>query len=158
METTTPTNVLTTLEKLRIFSEYPLSLIGIYDGETPVQDEMEGIDFVNQQVIAERTGYSPDLIKLIGRNPLKITDEEATELAVKFMGERHRPLIKPVDGRMFVTSLTDNETEFSPGEYALIINYLKGIGCITPPLFEKNHWAYNKTLFELELAIEQSIL
>ena len=53
----------------------------IYDTDEPVSDTIEGCDFVQDKIIAERTNWDPSVIKPILRDISNIKMDEALEVA-----------------------------------------------------------------------------
>lgn len=146
---------LTIEEILMVFGNHPLHSIAICEpGCEPVSDVIEGVDFVNKKVIAERTTYDPKHIKLILKRIDKITDDVLLEIAINFLGEQHKSKIFPFQGKELIKSLFVDNIEFSPNEYIHLIEILKNKEIETKPPFGKNHWAKDKTYFDLGLAIE----
>ncbi|MEO6305117.1 MAG: hypothetical protein ABIP51_18305 [Bacteroidia bacterium] len=145
---------LTKAELLKIFAQYPLNPIAIFDGDMPVQDKIEGVDFVSETVIAERTNYDPKLIKLILSPVSKMTSEDSLEIAETYFGEKSKGKILAFQGIELSNALTSNETEFTPSEYIELLDLVKSKQYATKTPFGKNHWAAKKTLFELGVAIE----
>lgn len=145
---------LTKLEILKAFAEYPLQTIAIFDGdiEYPIQDIVEGIDFVSEAVIAERARFEPEQIKLVLKNVKKLSDEEALTIANAFMN--NHPMVRALDGRLLAQSFFDEETSFTPNEYIFLTGILKGLGYAVKPPFGKGHWASSMDYFSLGLAIE----
>lgn len=60
---------------------YVGQLCAICDTDQPVQDIIEGCDFVQDLIISERTNYDPSIIKPILRDISDITKKEALEVA-----------------------------------------------------------------------------
>lgn len=146
---------LTVDEILKAFAEYPLAPIAIFDstdGSEPVQDILEGIDFVSKQVIAERTNFDPRIIKLILKDVKRMSDEDALQVAKIFLGES--PQVRALDGRLIAQSLYDNETAFTPAEHHALMNTLKSLNYGIKPPFGKGHWAVDGSYFSLGLAIQ----
>jgi hypothetical protein len=53
----------------------------ICDTDEPVSDKIEGCDYVQDKIIAERTDWDPDIIKPVLRHISDITPEEALHVA-----------------------------------------------------------------------------
>lgn len=60
---------------------YTGQLCAIYDTDQPVQDVIEGCDFVQDVIISERTRWDPSIIKPMLRDISDMTKEEALEVA-----------------------------------------------------------------------------
>lgn len=60
---------------------YVGSPCAIFDSAEPVSDTIEGCDYVQDKIIAERVNWSPTIIKPILRDISDITSEEALEVA-----------------------------------------------------------------------------
>ncbi len=60
---------------------YAGSPCAICDTDEPVSDYIEGCDFTNDKIIAERVDWEPEIIKPILRDISNITLEEALEVA-----------------------------------------------------------------------------
>jgi hypothetical protein len=146
---------LTIQEILFALAQFPLAPIAICEpGCEPVSDVIEGIDFDGERVMAEHTSYPPEWIKLILKPIDKMSAEDSIEVAVAFLGEKHRERIVPFQGKDFAKTLFTNELEFSPNEYLDLISILRNKGYETKPPFGKSHWAHSKSYFDLGLAIE----
>ena len=146
---------LSNLEILEIFSQYPLFPIAICEpNNEPVSAILEGIDYRAETVISERVNYPISYIKLILKSVEKITDEESLNIAIEYFGEKYREKIISYQGRELVKSLFNDEIEFTPLEFLNLNSIIKAHGFATKNPFGKNHWAKNKNLFELNLAIE----
>lgn len=68
--------------RLRILSGYLGTQCLISEpGIDPVQDTLQGIDFVSKQVISERVRYPVEWISILVKSLKDITDEDAVEVA-----------------------------------------------------------------------------
>jgi hypothetical protein len=149
---------LTISERLNIFAQYPKNPIAILDGVPWTPDKVEGVDYIQEILIAERTSFDPLLIKLILTPAQKMTDEDALQFAKDFYLGKKDDKVLAIDGKIIVNSFFSNDTEYSPSEFFFIINWLKNKRYAIPVPFGKGHWAENKSLFELGVAIDATKL
>lgn len=146
---------LTKEEYLNIFSQYPLCPIAIFEeGCEPVPDILEGIDFVDKIVIAERTTWDPKEIKLILINADKVPLPICLEIAKSFYDDKKLKIeLFPIDGKALIEGIKEQDLSFH--QFTKLINLLKLYKISLPTTFAVDHFAYGKTLFELGVAIEK---
>lgn len=146
---------LTKEEYLNIFSQYPLCPIAIFEeGTEPVPDILEGIDFVANKVIAERTSWEPEQIKLILIDAKKVPLPICLEIANSFFDNKKlKRELFPIDGKALIEGLEDEDLSFQ--QFTKLLNLLRFHKIAVPTTYPVDHFAYGKTLFELGVAVEK---
>lgn len=139
-----------------VFAQYPKAPIAIYEeGCDPVSHYLEGVDFCNNEIIAERVHWKPKQIKLILKPVSSITDEDALQIA-KIIGiTEEKDLRDAVEQKNdlinILSSFERNEeahTSISSLDVFFTYQYLQLRGYDLP-----NYLLERKTLFESGLAI-----
>ncbi|CAB4219060.1 Alpha-ketoglutarate-dependent dioxygenase AlkB-like [uncultured Caudovirales phage] len=111
-------------EWCEIFGSYPKCPISINEkGSDPVPDHVEGVDFITNTIIAERTSYAPDYsdesiyrLTLLVKRAADISDEHATEISKMcyyFNQQRHDPIAY---GKMMAAHVQGNGDALVPDD------------------------------------------
>ena len=174
-------NELTSYEKCLVFSSYPGCILFINDTLHPVQDKVEGIDFVNSKVIAERVNWEPSSLTLVLKEckdlwkeehlckeivlltcPAEISDFNLNKVKIGTKGESYFTYIYEENEIWFwfdspsgdLISIESRETErvLDLNNFTQISFLLKRNFYAVPLYFGFNHWANGKTAIELSVA------
>lgn len=161
---------LTTSEQLKIYAKYIGSpILIIEEGIEPIYHHMlEGIDFVNQNLIAERVNYKVENIKLLLNDIRDVTDDKVLELCkacypLGFNTKHNNWLLERSNFTIKISSPTNEfrfELDIEYGNLYLFqdniqVDFIDYVDVI-------NFWYENnfmlrykgKTLFELGIAVD----
>jgi len=152
--------MISSLDLCKVFSLYTLCDVAITDVKPYVQDYVEGVDFVQEVIICERTNYSPSLIKLLLKDIDDISDEDATELSKICCNSSSRYLISSFTGKKIAQTIKDSKCylpSLSHLNFSFAKEFLIKKKYAVPIFFGVDHPANNISLFDLGVAIRLTV-
>ena len=112
---------LTIDDKLKYFAQYLGCDILIFDGDSPVSHYLEGIDYCNKKIIAERISHESSIIKLHLTSLLHLKDSDAIAISQFYYKSENR-----------IASIEHGKNEIKldsdKWRYSLYNDYLKSRG------------------------------